>query len=376
MELLKVRIDTVRGCDRLGWSEGMSFRLPAAAIEDAGLLGRMDREGRLEIDAPPSPVRGRHVEELRLLAAFIARKPATSRLPISYRRVPAWIRGAYASALGRLNRAAVDRWAAFPQWPLDLSSDFLADLAGERPSPFREGPTPVVLTHDLDSAEGLTNLVEWFLGLEESVGARSSNYIVPCAFPIDHGRLGAVKARGHEVGIHGYDHSNTTPFADQAERRRRLQAAAPLRERYGAEGYRAPSLLRTPGLLRDLADFYHYDSSIPTAGGLFPTPNNGCASARPFLVEGIVELPVSMPRDGSLHFLGYSPDQIVQCWLDCARQIGRSGGVVVLLTHCERRFSGNPPMLTAYRRFLEFVAESDRFTWSNPATVLERGLAP
>jgi hypothetical protein len=152
--------------------------------------------------------------------------------------------------------------------------------------------------------------------------------------------------------------------------------AAPLRERYGASGYRAPSLLRTPGLLRDLAEFYRYDSSIPTAGGLFPTPNNGCASARPFLVEGIAELPLSMPRDGSLRFLGYSPDQILKCWLDCARQIGRSGGVVVLLTHCERQFSGNPPMLAAYRRFLEFVAESDQFTWSDPAAVLERGLAP
>ena len=52
------------------------------------------------------------------------------------------------------------------------------------------------------------------------------------------------------------------------------------------------------------------------------------------------------------------------------------GGVVVLLTHCEGRFSGNPPMLGAYRRFLEFVAESDAFTWSSPAAVLERGLVP
>jgi peptidoglycan/xylan/chitin deacetylase (PgdA/CDA1 family) len=374
--LLKVRIGKVAGCDRLGWSEGMNFRLPAAALADVGLLGRINREGWLDIDGPPLPGRASHAEELRLRAAFIDRKPVTSRLPISYRSVPAWVRRAYASALGRLRRGSTDRWAAFPQWPMDLSSDFLADLTGERPSPFRDGPTPVVFSHDVDSAEGLTNLVEWFLDLEESVGVRSVNYIVPCAFAIDHGRLTEVKARGHEVGVHGYDHSNTTAFADPAERLRRLHAAAPLRERYGAQGYRAPSLLRTRELLRDLAGCYRYDSSIPTAGGLFPTPNNGCASARPFLIEGIAELPLSMPRDGSLRFLGYSADQIFDCWLNCARQIGRSGGVVVLLTHCECQFSGNPPMLEAYRRFLEFVAESDEFSWSSSANVLEKGLAP
>jgi peptidoglycan/xylan/chitin deacetylase (PgdA/CDA1 family) len=372
--LLKVGVSEVRDCDRLGWSEGMSFRLPEAALGESDLLGGLRRDGTVAIIGPPHPCVAQHFQDLRLRAAFTKRRPASSRLPISYQRIPAWARSAYASALGRWKRAAVDRWAAFPQWPLDLSADFLADLASDRPSPFLGGPTPVLLSHDLDSAEGLSNLVRWFVEVEESVGARSTNYIVPCGFSIDHDLLGEVKARGHEVGVHGYDHSNTTAFADAVERRRRIDAAAPLRERYGAEGYRAPSLLRTPGLLRDLAAFYRYDSSIPTSGGLFPIPNNGCASARPFVVEGIAEIPLSMPRDGSLRFLGYSPGQIADLWVDCARQIARSGGVVVILTHCERQFSGNPPMIAAYRRFLEFVAGSDQFAWSTPSEVLARGV--
>lgn len=374
--LVKVRMSDVRDCDRLGWSEGMSFRLPTAALVEADLLGRLDRDGTLVINGPPRPCAAQHVQDLRLRAAFTNQRPASSRLPISYHRIPAWVRSAYASALGRWKRSSADRWAAFPQWPLDLSADFLADLASHRLTPRRTGPTPVLLSHDLDSAEGLTNLVRWFLDLEESVGARSTNYVVPCAFPLDHGLLEEVQARGHEVGVHGYDHSNTTAFANPAERRRRLEAAGPLRQRYGAAGYRAPSLLRTPGLLGDLAALYHYDSSIPTSGGLFPIPNNGCASARPFVVAGIAEVPLSMPRDGSLRFLGYSPGQIVELWVDCARRIARSGGVVVILTHCERQFSGNPPMLAAYRRFLEFVAGSDQFAWSTPAEVLAMGVTP
>ena len=70
--------------------------------------------------------------------------------------------------------------------------------------------------------------------------------------------------------MHGYDHSNLTLFAGSEERRRRVTAARPLIEQYGIIGYRAPSLLRTPELLEELATLYRYDSSIPTSGGLFP----------------------------------------------------------------------------------------------------------
>ena len=269
------------------------------------------------------------------------------------------------------NRHRVDRWAAFPGWPIDLSADLLEDLRGSPPSPFTGRPAPVVLTHDIDSPEGLVNLSSMFTPLEEAAGARSTSYIVPCAWRIDHGLVGELVARGHDVGVHGYDHSNTTPFASDDERRRRLDAARPFADRYRVTGYRAPSLLRTRALLRDLGARYQYDSSIPTSGGLFPVPNNGCATARPFVVEGIVELPLTLPRDGSLRFLGHSPDEIARMWIECADLVARSRGVVVLLTHCERRFSGRSGMLDAYRRFLEHVRERpDRFAFSTPADAI------
>jgi len=83
------------------------------------------------------------------------------------------------------------------------------------------------------------------------------------------------------------------------------------------------------------------------------------------------DLKECMPRDGSLRFLGYAPPRILAIWRDCAARIAKAGGVVMLLTHCERRFSGHPSMLAAYRRFLEYVAErTDRFAFSTPARVL------
>jgi hypothetical protein len=104
-------------------------------------------------------------------------------------------------------------------------------------------------------------------------------------------------------------------------------------------------------------------------------PDTGCATARPFRVEGVWELPLSMPRDGSLRFLGYRPEEILEVWSSCARRIADSGGVVVLLTHCERSFSGNSTMLEIYRRFCEQVATDHHFTWSSPGEVLERAAA-
>lgn len=352
---VRARIVSAGGHDAAQWAEGMWFTFPRALMETSGWLTRLQPSGDLTLSAADEPIAADAARAVREHAAFTDRPPVSGRLPFDYQRVPGWGRAAIASLVGRWHRGRSAKWAAFPGWPLDLTSDLLSDLTAV-PSGGLRGRTPVVLTHDIDSDEGLRNLHSAFLPIEEAVGARSVSYIVPCAWPIDHAAVEQIVSRGHEVGVHGYDHSNRTAFADSGERRRRLDAARPFADRFGAVGYRAPSLLRTRALLGDLGARYLYDSSIPTSGGLFPVPNNGCATARPFSVEGITEMPLSMPRDGSLRFLGYPAAAIGRLWTQCADAIARSRGSVVLLTHCERRFSGNPEMLATYRRFLEYLA--------------------
>jgi peptidoglycan/xylan/chitin deacetylase (PgdA/CDA1 family) len=309
------------------------------------------------------------VGALRGRRAFTDQKPVSSRLPFSYQRVPGNLRKLGASLVGRLQRHRSAKWAQFPTWPLDLSVDFLADLVA--PSGFLvDGKTPVLVSHDIDTPEGLTNLAAMFLPLEETHGARSTNYIVPCGWLIDTAVVDDVVARGHCMGIHGFDHSNLTPFARPEERRIRLDAAMPFVARYGIIGYRAPSLLRTEALLQDLSGRYRYDSSIPTSGGLFPVPNNGCATARPYRLGGLWEIPLTLPRDGSLRFLGHSPAEILRLWQSCADRIARSGGIVFLLTHCEARFSGNPAMLAIYDQFLGHMAGDDRYRFMTAEQVV------
>jgi peptidoglycan/xylan/chitin deacetylase (PgdA/CDA1 family) len=368
--LISVRVTSVGDYGFAAWAEGLRFKLPADLPQR--LQWRVSPSGDLSIERGWLPAPPSSIPYMRELAAFTEQPPASARLPVSYQRVPGRLRAAIGTLMGRWHRGRADRWADFPGWPLDLSADLLFDLSGPAAPPPAE-PAPVVLTHDIDSPEGLRNLVDYFLPAEEAVGARSTNYIVPCGWAVDEGLAQAIIGRGHDIGIHGYDHSNLTPFANDGERRRRLDAARPFATKYRAVGYRAPSLLRTRALLGDLAGRYRYDSSIPTSGGPFPVPNNGCASARPWAIGGILELPLSMPRDGSLRFLGYSPDEIAALWIDCADLVARSRGVVILLTHCEERFSGAPAMFDVYRGFLDHVrGKPERFVFDRAADVAAR----
>jgi peptidoglycan/xylan/chitin deacetylase (PgdA/CDA1 family) len=370
--LVSVRITGVGGHDEVAWAVGQTVTLPRTLMDRLGWTARLTTSGDLALPAGSVGVTAGDAVESRERAAFTESPPASARLPFNYQRVPASIRAALASVVGRRQRARVAQWARFPGWPLDLTTDLLSDLAAV-PRPDLGDRTPVLITHDIDSPEGLRSLVDAFLPIEERAGARSTNYIVPCAWTPDEGAIGDLRRRGHEVGVHGFDHSNRTPFVDDNERGRRLDGPRGFVERHAAAGYRAPSLLRTRALLRGLASRYQYDSSIPTSGGLFPVANNGCATARPFHVEGILEIPLSLPRDGSLRFLGHTPGQILEMWIACSEAIARSGGVVVLLTHCEARFSGNTPMLDAYRRYLDYIASAaPRFVFTSPAAIARR----
>ncbi|OAI48182.1 hypothetical protein AYO45_01175 [Gammaproteobacteria bacterium SCGC AG-212-F23] len=369
-KLTRIRIHNDNAIPHLQWAHDLTISLPRTFTSHLYAQGKLTNPNVLVLNktflTSDTMMLARDLlDEVRLTAAFTESKPTSSKLPVNYQHVPSLLRDIVANVIGRIKRRKISEWAKFPAWPIDLSADVLEDLSYPTKL-LSQTATPVLLTHDLDSAEGLNNLVDYFLDIEESVGAKSCNYIVPCSWAIPYNKLDIVLNRGHEIGIHGYDHSNKTPFLPEIERHQRLLAAEPLIKAYRVSGYRAPSLLRTKGLLHNLESFYRYDSSIPTSGGLFPIPNNGCATARPFKIGNLWEIPLSMPRDGSLQFLGYSCQEILDMWIACANLIAQSGGVINLLTHCEQRFSGKKSMREIYRKFLEYLASDNRFKFTLP----------
>lgn len=315
--------------------------------EETDALGTLDHDALRSL-----------VSNLRTSRMYIDSPPMSSRLPFSYQIIPGAVRRIVAKGIGRFRRSQVGQWGRFPAFPLDLTTDALSDLLlGDE---LLHDPTPVMLTHDIDTEEGERNL-PLFLEIEEAVGARSTNFVVPFKWGLDHGLLARTREAGHEIGVHGFDHGNQTPYLRREMMAQRFEQTMSFIERFKCRGYRAPTLLRTRELLAELSTWFDYDSSVPTSGGLFPAPNNGCATARPLKVEGIWEIPLSMPRDAGLMFLGYDPEDIERCILDSARLIRASGGVVVLLTHCEEAYSGNRVMRDLYRRVLTRLADDDGY---------------
>ena len=335
--------------ERVHWIAEISARVPLELWEQvAHFAGKLD-----DLTTLDHGVLQKLVSNLRTSRMYIDTPPMSSKLPFSYQAIPGPVRRIVAKGIGRFRRSQINQWGRFPAFPLDLTIDALSDLVlGDE---LLHDPTPVMVTHDIDTAEGESNL-PLFLEIEEAVGVRSTNFVVPFKWKLNHDLLSQTREAGHEIGVHGFDHGNQTPYLQREIMMQRFDKTMPFIERYQCRGYRAPTLLRTQKLLAELATRFDYDSSVPTSGGLFPAPNNGCATARPFRAEGIWEIPLSMPRDAGLMFLGYKLVDIERCMLESARLIRASGGIVVLLTHCEKAYSGNRVMLDLYRRVLtQFV---------------------
>ena len=159
------------------WAEGQTVKFPADLARDVA-------SGAVAAGAPQAVALClASASALRLQNAFLTRPPRSSHARVNYRLVPGPVRRLIGSAIGRVQRRREAAWAAFPGWPVDLSADVAADLA--RSAPVERRKTPVLLTHDIDSPEGLRNAHRLFAPMEESFGARSTNYVVPCAWPLD-----------------------------------------------------------------------------------------------------------------------------------------------------------------------------------------------
>jgi peptidoglycan/xylan/chitin deacetylase (PgdA/CDA1 family) len=294
-------------------------------------------------------------------AALTAGRPWTARLPVSYRVAPAPVRRLGRDlAVARRRRTLGD---GFPAWPLEPSVEVLRaihrmarEALGARPrSPWPDGRRfAIVLTHDVDDPSDLDTA--WALASDEAEhGLRSGWYVVGADQPPDVDGLEGLVAAGHEVGLHDAHHDNRGPFLTAQALAARLDACAALMERLGMDGYRSPSLLRTPTLYGALRGRFAYDTSMPDTS-LLPA-RNGCATVLPLVWGGVAVLPLTLPSDGQLLSLRLDAAAIAGHWIAKAQWARRAGGMAMILTHPERGFAAEPVVREAYRSFLAWAAE-------------------
>jgi len=239
--------------------------------------------------------------------------------------------------------------------PIDwyFPAGLVEDLAAAAPVPLRvihpwpEGRSyALVLTHDVDTIAGVRN-VGRLADLEEELGFRSCWNFVPYKYSLDPGMLEDLRARGFEIGVHGYNHDGRL-FASRRVFRRRAPAIDAALQRFQATGFRAPMVHRNLQWLQELN--IQYDCSCFDVDPFQAMPG-GVGSIWPLIVGKFVELPYTLPQDHTLLVvLGERSNEIWRRKLEFLR---RFHGMALMLTHPDYLVAGKD--LSLYREFLLHV---------------------
>lgn len=291
-----------------------------------------------------------------LLAAYYALKPL----------IPAWARRALRGVIA--HRAGSSEH--FLSWPADCSQDelqkFLLRLVmmalGERELRFvwfwpKGHPWAAILTHDVETAGGLAHIGN-IMEAEDSRGMRSSFNLVPHDYEIPGSVLAAARGAGFEIGVHGYRHDGLM-FAEWPTFLERAVAINECARRWHASGFRSPATYRNLEWMHMLD--VEYDSSVTDTAPYEPQPG-GCASLFPYVVEPLVELPMTLAQDHTLFSLLNHAD--ASAWLDKLGLIRDSHAMACVLTHPDPAagYIGCPEVMSHYNEVLDFIAASDAWT--------------
>jgi len=272
------------------------------------------------------------------------------------RSIQIWLRRQYARRQVRTE---------FPSWPVeralhdffDLFTSILADVGGEpvpRIAAWPHGHAwALVLTHDVESADGLAAL-DPILELERGLGLRSSWNFVPRRYEVDDECIRDLSASGFEVGVHGLHHDGRD-LESLARVQGRLPAMRRAAERWDAVGFRSPATQRRWELMPLLG--FDYDSSYPDTDPFEPQ-GGGCCTWLPFFNQDMVELPLTMQQDHTLFVILRHRDETA--WVEKAEFLRAHGGLALIDTHPDYLIDDR--IKDAYRSLLERFA-TDETAW-------------
>ncbi|MEM7783711.1 MAG: hypothetical protein AAF623_10185, partial [Planctomycetota bacterium] len=139
-------------------------------------------------------------------------------------------------------------------------------------------------------------LVDKIAKIEESLGFRSCWNFVPHKYKIEPELIEDLKNRGHEVGVHGYNHDGKL-FLSRSIFDARSAAIQQAIDRFSANGFRSPMVHRNLEWISELD--IHYDASCFDIDPFQAMPG-GVGSIWPFVKGDLVELPYTMPQDHTL----------------------------------------------------------------------------
>jgi peptidoglycan/xylan/chitin deacetylase (PgdA/CDA1 family) len=207
-----------------------------------------------------------------------------------------------------------------------------------------------ILTHDVESRAGVRN-VRRVLEVERRHGFVSSWNFVAEWYEIEPGLFDHIRAMGGEIGLHAIKH-DCKLFSSRASFEADLPAIHRYLEEWGAVGFRSPATHRNADWMPELGCLY--DSSFPDTDPFEPQAG-GCCSIFPFMLDELVELPITLVQDHTL-FEILRADSIDH-WTAKADWIVENHGLVNLITHPD--YLDTPRRLRMYEEFLEYLAAQE-----------------
>lgn len=277
-------------------------------------------------------------------------QPFYTRLPFHYHAIPGWIRALAASGLFWLRNPGFNP-PAFPGFPIEQGWELLQHWLNPAPRP----PSRVILTHDIDSAAGW-DWVKPLAELEMRYGFRSVWHMVGHKYPLNPAILDWLVEHDFKLGLHGYNHDGRLIFLTEAQIRQRLEQCLPLIQRYQMDSFRSPAWFRNRKLYRVLADYFQVDYSPLDTDIICPGGNGGCFTSKAFTLDGLLHIPTTLPFEEPLRF-GCPPHRLLEFWQPKLDWLYANRGDIVVNTHPEPHFSGNPGALATYEQLLKVLNE-------------------
>jgi hypothetical protein len=214
-------------------------------------------------------------------------------------------------------------------WPIDHN-------AGTAPEGWNGWPDgkkfALVLTHDVETAEGLNNCYP-LAEIEECLDFRSSFSFVPGDYPVPGILRQSLTDRAFEVGVHGLHHDQNQFRSATIFKKQAIEINRYLKE-WGSVGFRSPKMYHNLELLHHLD--IEYDLSTFDTDPFEPQPD-GMGTIFPFWVSnqgnqnGYVELPYTLPQDFLLFILMQYKNSDI--WKKKLRWIVDHGGMALFNTH-------------------------------------------
>jgi hypothetical protein len=218
-----------------------------------------------------------------------------------------------------------------------------------------------LLTHDVEFASGQRH-VELLTKIEEAINLRSCWNFVVRRYEVDVSLVKRLRERGHEIGVHGVYHDGKL-FESEAGFRERLAVMEEAADRWGATGFRSPSLLYDRTLLGTVT--FQWDSSMPAWDPFQPKPGD-CHQYVPFAVNHqCVELPVTMWQDFTLFEELQMTD--IAVWRAQADAVYSAGGMINVIVHPDYMMTTARRQL--YQELLEHLRGKDALWFATPSEV-------